>query len=183
MREEIRKQSHCTAQCAFTCSWMNPGFSLSPFLPSTYLPETPFPGRWPSQFASSLNKHFTGERLDLHLPIASHHMRTNAYTHTHKQRTIIHTDMTASNLPLCWQPKSVSPISKWGKPPVISGLHAWLWTSGLLELSKKEEEDSTLGVAELNKCCMALCFRARGGKRALEHYVLYKSPDSQLLAS
>lgn len=70
------------------------------FLSSTYLPETPFPGRWPSQFASSLSKHFTGERLDLHLSIASHHMRT--HTHTHKlQRARLHTDVATSNLPLC----------------------------------------------------------------------------------
>lgn len=82
MREKIRKQSHCTAWCVVTCSWTIFGFSLSLFLPSTYLPETPFPGRWPSQFASSLSKHFTGERLDLHLSIASHRMWTHRHTHT-----------------------------------------------------------------------------------------------------
>lgn len=58
-----------------------PGVSLYFFLPSTYLLETPFPRRWPSQFASSLCKHFTGERLDLHLPIAIHHMRAHTNTH------------------------------------------------------------------------------------------------------
>lgn len=82
MRVKIRKHSRCTARCVFTRSWMSFGFSLSFFLPSTYLPETPFPGRWPSQFASSLSKHFTGERLDLHLSIASHHIWTHTHTHT-----------------------------------------------------------------------------------------------------
>lgn len=81
-REEMRKQSQNTARCSFMRSSTSLGFSLSLFLPSTYLPETPFPGRWPSQFASSLSKHFTGERLDLHPPIASHHMRTHTHTHT-----------------------------------------------------------------------------------------------------
>lgn len=101
MREKIRKQSHCTAQCVCTRSWTSLGFSLSPFLPSTHLPETPFPGPWPSQFASSLSKHFTGERLDLHPPIARPpHVDTRAHTHI-TLRTIIHTDVTASNLPLC----------------------------------------------------------------------------------
>lgn len=80
MRER-RKHSHCTAQCVFKQGWTSLGFSLSLFHPSSYLPETPFPGRWPSQFASSLSKHFTGERLDLHPPIASHHMRTHTHTH------------------------------------------------------------------------------------------------------
>ncbi len=84
MREQIRKQSRCEALCVFARSWTSPGFSLTLFLHSTYLPETPFPGRWPSQFASSLNKHFTGERLDLHLPIARPpHADTHARTHTH----------------------------------------------------------------------------------------------------
>ncbi len=92
IREKIRKRSHRTAWCDVTRRRTSFGFSLSLFLPSTYLPETPFPGRWPSQFASSLSKHFTGERLDLHLSIASHHMPMDTHTHM-PPCTITHTDV------------------------------------------------------------------------------------------
>lgn len=81
--KKIRKHSYYTAQWLFPRSRTSPGFSLFP--PFTYLPETPFPGCWPSQFASSLSKHFTGERLDLHPPHCQPpHSGTRAYTHTHK---------------------------------------------------------------------------------------------------
>lgn len=66
---------------AYACSWLCTGV-LSFSIPSPYLPETPFPGRCPSQFASTLSKHFTGESMDLHFAIALHHKPTNTI-HTH----------------------------------------------------------------------------------------------------
>lgn len=42
-------------------------------------------------------------------------------------------------------------------------------------LSLSREEDSTLAVAE----CVAPGSKCRGGKRGLEHCVLYKSPDAE----
>lgn len=79
--KKIRKHFYYAARWLFPRSRTGPGFSLFP--PSTYLPETPFPGCWPSQFASSLSKHFTGERLDLHPPHCQPpHSGTRAHTHT-----------------------------------------------------------------------------------------------------
>lgn len=80
--KKIRKHSYYTARWLFPRSRTSPGFSLFP--PSTYLPETPFPGCWPSQFASSLSKHFTGERLDLHPPPLSATTFRHTCAHTHK---------------------------------------------------------------------------------------------------
>lgn len=101
-RDHMRKTVTASAVCGAGRTWSFLFPSRSRFLPSTYLPETPFPGHWPSQFASSLSKHFTGEHLFLHLPIARATTCGHARTYTHiTLRTITHTDMTASNLPLC----------------------------------------------------------------------------------
>lgn len=150
-------------------------FSFPFPLPSTYLPETPFHGRWPSQFASSLNKHFTGERLDLHLPIAGH--RTHTHTHTHN-----HTHW-GDGLKLALMLTTKISFSHNQMRQTSRHNLGYTLDCGVVDFflrESREEQDSALG--ELNKC-VALCLRARGVKGALEHYVLYKSPDSQLPAS